>query len=68
MAWPMGVRWRAVAWVDAERYRYRRTVEGGFAFVVRRVGDAQAQPVFAQVALHHGRVHHSYAGARLAPI
>ena len=40
-----------VAWVDAERYRYRRTVEGGFAFVVRRVGDAQAQPVFDQARL-----------------
>ncbi len=33
-------------WIDAERYRYRRTTEGGFEFVVRRVGSAQAEPAF----------------------
>lgn len=38
-------------WIDAERYRYRRTAEGGFEFVVRRVGDAQAQPAFDQQKL-----------------
>jgi len=38
-------------WIDAERYRYRRTAEGGFEFVVRRVGIAQAQPAFDQQKL-----------------
>lgn len=38
-------------WIDAERYRYRRTAEGGFEFVVRRVGEAQAQPAFDQARL-----------------
>lgn len=38
-------------WIDAERYRYRRTAEGGFEFVVRRVGDAQARPAFDQAKL-----------------
>lgn len=35
-----------VTWIDAERYRYRRTTAGGFEFVVRRIGNAQAQPAF----------------------
>lgn len=38
-------------WIDAERYRYRRTAEGGFEFVVRRIGDAQARPAFDQEKL-----------------
>lgn len=36
------------SWIDAERYRYRRTVPGGFEFVVRRIGSAQVEPAFDQ--------------------
>lgn len=39
------------AWMDNARYRYRRTAEGGFEFVTRRVGALQAQPAFDQVRL-----------------
>lgn len=38
-------------WIDAERYRYRRTAEGGFEFVIRHIGDAQALPAFDQAEL-----------------
>lgn len=38
-------------WVDGERYRYRRTAPGGFEFVVRRLGQAQAQAAFDQARL-----------------
>ena len=36
-------------WIDGERYRYRRTAPGGFEFVVRRLGQAQAQAAFDAV-------------------
>ena len=39
------------AWMDDARYRYRRTAEGGFEFVTRKVGEAQAQPAFDQARL-----------------
>ena len=38
-------------WIDGERYRYRRTAPGGFEFVVRRLGQAQAQAAFDQARL-----------------
>ncbi|MEG1678862.1 MAG: S9 family peptidase, partial [Stenotrophomonas sp.] len=38
-------------WSDAQRYRYRRTVPGGFEFVSRSVDQAQAVPVFDQARL-----------------
>lgn len=39
------------SWIDAERFRYRRTVEGGFEFVNWRVGEAMPQPSFDQAKL-----------------
>ena len=38
-------------WIDAERYRYRRTVSGGFEFVSRRLGSGSAEPLFDHVRL-----------------
>lgn len=38
-------------WIDADRYRYRRTAAGGFEFVMRRVGSDAAEPVFDQARL-----------------
>lgn len=40
-----------VTWIDNTRYRYRRTVEGGFQFVVRHLGEAEARPAFDQARL-----------------
>ena len=39
------------SWIDDQRYRYRRTAEGGFEFVVRRIGEADARPAFDQAKL-----------------
>jgi len=55
-------------WIDAERYRYRRTVSGGFEFVVRRVGQAQTEPAFDQDRLAQAlgkTLGRSYEGRRL---
>lgn len=56
-------------WIDAERYRYRRTVEGGFEFVIRRVGDAQARPAFdpQQLAMALGKTLGKTLDARRLP-
>lgn len=40
-----------VTWDDAKRYRYRRTVPGGFEFVSRRLGSKKATPSFDHAAL-----------------
>ena len=40
-----------VTWMDAQRYRYRRTVEGGFEFVIRGVEGGSARPAFDHAAL-----------------
>ncbi|MGY0634313.1 DPP IV N-terminal domain-containing protein [Luteimonas sp. A478] len=40
-----------VRWIDDGRYYYRRTVQGGFEFVVRGVGEEGGQPAFDQARL-----------------
>ena len=40
-----------VTWIDEHRYRYRRTVPGGFEFIRRTVGVATATPAFDHAAL-----------------
>lgn len=41
----------SASWLDEQRYQYRRTVDGGFEFVVRRVGEDAVAPAFDQARL-----------------
>ncbi|MGY0561283.1 DPP IV N-terminal domain-containing protein [Luteimonas sp. A277] len=40
-----------VSWIDDSRYRYRRTVEGGFEFLLRHVDETDARPAFDHAGL-----------------